>query len=25
MEMGRLPALPSNCVPVWHDWPEAVW
>lgn len=24
MEMGRLPALPSNCVPVWHDWPEAL-
>lgn len=23
MEMGRLPALPSNCIPVWHDWPEA--
>jgi len=23
MEMGRLPGLPSNCVPVWHDWPEA--
>lgn len=23
MEMGRLPALPSNCQPVWHDWPEA--
>lgn len=22
MEMGRLPALPSNCVPVWHDWSE---
>jgi 3',5'-nucleoside bisphosphate phosphatase len=22
MEMGRLPALPSNCVPVWHDWPH---
>ena len=22
MEMGRLPALPSNCVPVWSDWPE---
>jgi len=22
MEMGRLPALPSNCIPVWHDWPE---
>lgn len=24
MEMGRLPALPSNCVPVWHDWPEVM-
>jgi len=24
MEMGRLPLLPSNCVPVWHDWPEAL-
>lgn len=23
MEMGRLPALPSHCVPVWQDWPEA--
>lgn len=23
MEMGRLPALPSNCSPVWQDWPEA--
>ncbi len=23
MEMGRLPALPSNCVPVWQDWEEA--
>lgn len=22
MEMGRLPALPSSCVPVWQDWPE---
>lgn len=22
MEMGRLPALPSGCVPVWRDWPE---
>lgn len=22
MEMGRLPALPSHCVPVWQDWPE---
>ena len=20
MEMGRLPALPSGCVPIWHDW-----
>lgn len=23
MEMGRLPALPANCVPVWQNWPEA--
>lgn len=22
MEMGRLPALPSNCVPVWQGWTE---
>lgn len=22
MEMGRLPALPSGCQPVWQDWPE---
>ncbi len=22
VEMGRLPSLPSNCVPVWRDWPE---
>lgn len=22
MEMGRLPALPNLCVPVWDDWPE---
>lgn len=22
MEMGRLPALPGNCVPVWQDWPH---
>jgi predicted metal-dependent phosphoesterase TrpH len=22
MEMGRLPALPSGCIPVWQDWPE---
>ena len=21
MEMGRLPALPVNCVPIWQDWP----
>jgi len=20
--MGRLPDLPSNCVPVWQGWPE---
>ncbi|MGB4813063.1 MAG: 3',5'-nucleoside bisphosphate phosphatase [Methylophilaceae bacterium] len=24
MPMGRLPDLPSNCVPVWDDWPELV-
>ena len=23
IELGRLPSLPSNCKPVWHDWPEA--
>ena len=23
IELGRLPELPSNCTPVWHDWPEA--
>ncbi len=23
-DMGRLPDLPPGCVPVWHDWPEAV-
>jgi predicted metal-dependent phosphoesterase TrpH len=23
IEMGRLPALPANCTPVWHDWAEA--
>lgn len=22
MEMGRLPALPAICTPVWHDWAE---
>ncbi|HQR50403.1 MAG TPA: 3',5'-nucleoside bisphosphate phosphatase [Methylophilaceae bacterium] len=21
-DMGRLPDLPANCTPVWHDWPE---
>lgn len=21
MAMGRLPELPSNCIPVWQDWP----
>ena len=24
LDMGRLPALPADCVPVWQDWPEAV-
>lgn len=23
MGMGRLPAMPSQCVPVWSDWPQA--
>lgn len=23
-DMGRLPALPAGCIPVWQDWPEAV-
>jgi predicted metal-dependent phosphoesterase TrpH len=23
MDMGRLPMLPANCVPVWQGWPEA--
>ncbi len=22
MEMGRLPGLPANCVPVWQDWSD---
>lgn len=22
VDMGRLPDLPSGCVPVWHDWAE---
>ena len=24
MDMGRLPPLPADCLPVWHDWPEAM-
>lgn len=24
MDMGKLPPLPAGCVPVWHDWSEAV-
>lgn len=24
MEVGRLPALPASCVPVWQAWPEVV-
>jgi hypothetical protein len=24
MDVGRLPALPEICTPVWHDWAEAV-
>jgi len=24
LDMGRLPLLPADCVPVWQDWPEAV-
>lgn len=23
IEMGKLPDLPTGCVPVWRDWPEA--
>lgn len=22
IDVGRLPSLPSNCLPVWRDWPE---
>ena len=22
MDLGRLPALPAGCTPVWHDWTE---
>lgn len=21
VELGRLPALPDGCIPIWHDWP----
>ena len=24
MDIGRMPALPEICTPVWHDWAEAV-
>jgi predicted metal-dependent phosphoesterase TrpH len=24
VDMGRLPPLPVECIPVWQDWPEAV-
>lgn len=24
IELGRLPALPAGCVPVWHDWQPPV-
>lgn len=24
LELGRLPALPEGCVPIWHDWPEVM-
>jgi predicted metal-dependent phosphoesterase TrpH len=23
IDLGRLPALPDACVPIWHDWPAA--
>jgi len=23
LEPGRLPNLPTACIPVWHDWPQA--
>jgi predicted metal-dependent phosphoesterase TrpH len=22
IDLGRLPALPAGCTPIWHDWPE---
>lgn len=22
LDLGRLPALPEGCRPIWHDWPE---
>ncbi len=24
IDLGRLPGLPSNCIPVWRDWSEAI-
>lgn len=24
IELGKLPPLPSDCIPIWHDWNEAV-
>jgi predicted metal-dependent phosphoesterase TrpH len=23
IDLGRLPALPTGCTPIWHDWPAA--
>ncbi|HYN76605.1 MAG TPA: PHP domain-containing protein [Lamprocystis sp. (in: g-proteobacteria)] len=23
IDLGRLPALPDGCTPIWHDWPAA--
>ena len=23
IDLGRLPALPEGCAPIWHDWPTA--
>jgi hypothetical protein len=22
IDLGRLPALPPACTPIWHDWPD---
>ena len=24
IDLGRLPSLPSNCVPVWQNWPDEI-